>query len=52
MKTVKKATVRKVIIKAPKKAKKLYIKVRAYYKENGKKVYGPYSKAVSVRIKK
>lgn len=52
VKTVKKATVRKVIIKAPKKAKKLYVKVRAYYKENGKKVYGPYSKAVSVRIKK
>jgi hypothetical protein len=36
--------------KAVKTAKKLYVKVRAYYKENGKKVYGPYSKTVSVRV--
>lgn len=51
-KATKKATVGKATIKAPKKAKRLYVKVRPYYKEGGRKVYGPYSKVVSVAIKK
>ncbi len=51
-KTTKKATLRKVTIKAPKKAKRLYVKVRPYYKDGGKKVYGPYSKVINVKVKK
>ncbi len=42
----------KTTIKAKKSAKKLYIKVRPYYMEKGKKIYGPYSKIKTVKIKK
>ena len=34
------------------KAGKYYVKVRAYRKINGKKVYGPWSKVKKIKIKK
>lgn len=35
-----------------KKGKRYYVKIRAYKKVNGKKIYGSYSKAKSVKIKR
>ncbi len=39
------------IIKAAKKTGKLYVKVRPFYLEKRNRVYGTYSKAVSVKLK-
>lgn len=52
VKTMKKATKVKVVLKAKKKVKKLYVKVRPYYVEKNRKVYGAYSKAVLAKVKK
>ncbi|MEY8515803.1 LamG-like jellyroll fold domain-containing protein [Lachnospiraceae bacterium 29-84] len=38
-------------ITAKKGVKSLYVKVRAFYKENGKKLYGPYAKTVRIKIR-
>ena len=51
-KTLTKGTATKATFKAKKTAKKLYIKVRAFYQQNGKRFYGSYSKPVAVKIKK
>lgn len=52
-KTLKKAKAVKAVVKVKKKSmKKLYIKVRPYYTEKGKKIYGPYSKTKTVKLKK
>lgn len=52
VKTIKKAKTVKAVIKAKKTVKKLYVKVRPYYLEKGKKVFGTYSKTMTVKIKK
>ncbi len=52
VKTLKKVKSVKTTIRAKKKVKKLYVKVRSYYMEGKNKVYGPYSKVVSVKVKK
>ncbi len=49
VKTVKSAGAGKAALGVFGKKKAQYVKVRAYAKEKGKKVYGPYSKAVRVR---
>lgn len=51
-KTLKKAKAVKVAVKAKKSVKKLYVKVCPYYTQNGKKIYGPYSKTKTIKIKK
>ena len=51
-KTLKKQKLVKATIKAKKNVKKLYIKVRPYYTEKGKKVFGPYSNTMLVKVKK
>lgn len=51
-KILKNAKTVKATIKAKKSAKKLYVKVRPYYTEKGKKRYGAYSKAIYIKIKK
>ena len=45
------ASVKGISHKNLKKGKKYSYKVRAYLKLNGKKYYGPYSKAVTVKVK-
>ena len=52
VKTLKKVKSVKTTIRAKKKVKKLYVKVRSYYMEGKNKIYGPYSKVVSVKVKK
>ena len=52
VKTLKKVKSVKTTIRAKKNVKKLYVKVRPYYMEGKKKIYGPYSKIVSVSVKK
>ena len=49
----KKATLKKAKTTIKKLTSKTtyYVKVRAYYKSNGKKIYGSYSKVVKVRVK-
>ncbi len=51
-KTLKKAAAVKVAIKAKKNVKTLYVRVRPYYTENGKKVIGSYSKTLRIKVKK
>lgn len=51
-KTLKKASAKKTVIKAKKNVKTLYVRVRSYYTENGKKVIGSYSKTIRVKVKK
>lgn len=51
-KTLKKATAVKAVLKAKKNVKTLYVRVRPYYTENGKKVIGSYSKTIRVKVKK
>ena len=51
-KTLAKGSAVKASITAKKNRKTIYIKVRAFYKQNGKKIYGPYSKTVAVKVKK
>lgn len=51
-KIVNKSKAGKVTLKVSKKVKKQYIKVRAFYKRNGSRVYGPYSKVITVKVKK
>ena len=51
-KTLTKGSAVKASITAKKNRKTIYIKVRAFYKQNGKKVYGPFSKTVAVKVKK
>lgn len=51
-KIVNKPKAGKVTLKASKGVKKQYIKVRAFYKKNGSRVYGPYSKVITAKIKK
>lgn len=51
-KTVNKSKAGRVTLKVSKKARKQYIKVRAFCKVNGCKVYGPYSKVITVKVKK
>lgn len=51
-KTLKKATAVKAVIKAKKNVKTLYVRVRPYYTENGKKVIGSYSKTIRTKVKK
>lgn len=55
-KAVKKITTKGTLttkkIKKLKKNKKCYVKVRAYIKVNGEKVYGAWSKTKSIKIKK
>lgn len=52
VKTLKKGGKVKVTVKAKKNSKKLYVKVRAYTKEKGRKIYGPYSKTITVKVKR
>lgn len=40
-----------ITLKSLKSKKKYYVKVRAYRKVSGKKIYGSYSKAVKVKVK-
>lgn len=51
-KTLKKAAAVKVVIKAKKNVKTLYVRVRPYYTENSKKVIGSYSKTLRIKVKK
>ncbi len=51
-KTLKSVKTVKATIKAKKGVKKLYVKVRPYYTEKGKKIYGAYSNTVAVKVKK
>lgn len=39
-------------VKAKKSVKKLYVKVRPYYIEGGRRVYGPYSRVKAIKIKR
>ncbi len=52
VKTLKKQKLVKTTIRAKKKVKKLYVKVRPYYTVKGKKVFGPYSNTMLVKVKK
>lgn len=52
VKTLKKQKLVKTTIRAKKNVKKLYVKVRPYYTEKGKKIYGPYSNTMLVKVKK
>ncbi len=54
VKTINKPAAGKTAIKASGKAKKMYVKVRAFYKEKGKKgkIFGPYSKTITVKVKR
>ncbi len=52
VKTVNKSAAGKVTVKASGKARKIYVKVRAFRKVNGKKIYGPYSRIATVKVKK
>ncbi len=49
--TIKKAKTKKTTIKKLKKGKKYYVKVRAYKTVSGKKMYGAYSSAKSIKVK-
>lgn len=51
-KTVKKAKTVKAAVQAKKNVKKLYVKIRPYYSEKGRKVFGTYSKSVSITVMK
>lgn len=51
VKTIKKAKTIKAVIKAKKNVKKLYVKVRPYYLEKGRRIPGTYSKVMTVKIK-
>lgn len=50
--TVKKASVRTKSLSGWKAGKKVYIRIRSYKKQGGKKYYSPYSKVKTVKIKK
>lgn len=50
--TVKKNKITKATVKKLKKGKKYYVKVRAYKKMDGKKIYGAYSNVKKVKVKK
>ena len=52
VKTINKSATKKAVVKAPKNVRKVYVKVRAFYKQDGGKVYGAYSKPVAVKIRK
>ncbi len=54
VRTINKPAAGKTTIKAPGKTKKVYVKVRAFYKEKGKKgkIFGPYSKPIVVKVKR
>ncbi len=52
IKTIKKAKTVKAVVKAKKTMKKMYVKVRPYYMEKGRKVFGTNSKTMMVKIKK
>ena len=54
VKTINKPAAGKTAIKVSGKAGKVYVKVRAFYKEKGKKgkIFGPYSKTITVKLKK
>lgn len=49
--TIKKAKTKKTTLKKLKGGKKYYVKVRAYKIVNGKKIYGSWSSAKSVKVK-
>ena len=49
--TVKKAKTTKKTIKKLKSKKKYFVRIRAYKTVNGKKYYGSWSKAKSVKVK-
>ncbi len=51
-KALTKGSAVKTSVKAKKNVKKLYVKARAFYLKNGKRVYGSYSKTISMKIKK
>lgn len=51
-KTLKKQDAVQAVIKAGKNVERIYVRVRPYYTEKGEKVYGPYSKIVSVKVRK
>ena len=50
-KLIKKAKTTKTTLKKLKSGKKYFIKIRAYKNANGKKLYGAYSKVMSVKVK-
>ncbi len=52
VKTVKKAAAGNVTVKAGAKKGRCYVKVRPYKSVNGKRVWGTYSKTLSVKVKK
>ena len=54
VKTINKSAAGKIANKASGKARKVYVKVRAFYKEKAKKgkIFGPYSKTITVKLKK
>ena len=49
--TVNKQQTSKTTLKKLKSGKKYFVKLRAYKSVNGAKVYGSYSKALSVKVK-
>ena len=51
VKTLSSANKKSYRVKKLKSGKKYYFKVRAFKKSNGKKIYGPFSKAVVVKTK-
>ena len=51
-KKVKSCKTAEIVLKKVKSNKTYYVKVRAYRKINGKKVYGPWSKVKKIKIKK
>lgn len=51
IKTLKKGNKVKAVVTAKKNAKKLYVKVRPYYLENGRKITGTYSKVRVVIVR-
>lgn len=51
VKTLKNAKTVKAVIRAKKNVKTLYVKVRPYYTEKGKKIYGAYSKVANAKVK-